>query len=309
MLERKAGDGKQRGAAQMGARDDDRQSAEAGRANSRQRPVPDEVTQRRSASACGSTERPTARRRRFSRHDAVWTEEQRADMAAAAKLQQSERLEAAALHRLLRGRSKKKRSAARRRRREKRLRTTDVEARLESGAAVPPIGRASEKLTTASGDRQDVSTAASEFIGHDVLFMKPGASRRNKVRAVTWNAGKGVRGNKFDFCLDYITGKEDERGERPGFDFAAVQELGPSWSSGGQAWLWQRRSGEACVRKAPPLRETRAPQSAKQRRKAYQKLIASEDDPLPATNTGWRAHFTQHAMLAWRTEWESRRRG
>ena len=68
-------------------------------------------------------------------------------------------------------------------------------------------------------------------------------------------------------------------------------------------------AGEACVRKAPPLRETRAPQSAKQRRKAYQKLIGSEDDPLPATNTGWRAHFTQHAMLAWRTEWESCRRG
>jgi len=230
-------------------------------------------------------------------------------MGAAAKLQQSERLEAAALHRLLRGRSKKKRSAARRRRREKRLRTTDVEARLESVAAVSPIGRASEKLTTASGDRQDVSTAASEFIGHDVLFMKPGASRRNKVRAVTWNAGKGFRGNKFDFFLDYITGKEDERGERPGFDFAAVQELGPSWSSCGQARLWQTRSGEACVRKAPPLRETRAPQSAKQRRKAYQKLIGSEDYPLPATNTGWRAHFTQHAMLAWRIEWESRRRG
>ena len=171
-------------------------------------------------------------------------------MAAAAKLQQSERLEAVALHRLLRGRSKKKRSAARRRRREKRQRTTDVKTRLESVAAVAPIGRASPKLTIASGDRQDVSTAANEFIGHDVLFMKPGASRRNKVRAVTWNAGKGFRGNKFDFFLDYITGREDERGERPGFDFAAVQELGPSWSSGGQAWLWQTRprARHACGR-------------------------------------------------------------
>ena len=107
VLERNAGDGSQCGAAQIGSRDDDGQSAGAGNANSRLRPVPDEVTQRRSAAACGSTERPTARRRRISRHDAVWTEGQRADMGAAAELQQSERLEAAALHRLLRGRSKR----------------------------------------------------------------------------------------------------------------------------------------------------------------------------------------------------------
>ena len=237
------------------------------------------------------------------------TERQRAAMLAAADEQARERQAAAERHRRLRGQSANKRSAARRRRRTGRRHRREWDASAAAEAALAGSGAASARLTAGRADRMTASTAQSEFIGQDVLYVTPGHSKKNTVRAVTWNAGKAFRGAKFDFFLDYITAREDDAGTRPGFDFASVQELGPSWARGGQAWLWQTPGQKARARAVAEKPGMDTPTSARQRRQRSREVWAAEKEPEPGRNTGWRSCFTQHAMLAWRAEWESRRWG
>ena len=237
------------------------------------------------------------------------TARQRAAMLAAADEQARERQAAAERHRRLRGQSANKRSAARRRRRTGRRHRREWDASAAAEAALAGSGAASARLTAGRADRMTASTAQSEFIGQDVLYVTPGHSKKNTVRAVTWNAGKAFRGAKFDFFLDYITAREDDAGTRPGFDFASVQELGPSWARGGQAWLWQTPGQKARARAVAEKPGMDTPTSARQRRQRSREVWAAEKEPEPGRNTGWRSCFTQHAMLAWRAEWESRRWG
>ena len=85
------------------------------------------------------------------------------------------------------------------------------------------------------------STAGGDFIGGDVLFAGGSAGRDKRIRGLTWNARQGFDGAQRDAFLTYVAAKDDPRGERPGYDFCAVQEPGRSWRKPGMAWMWESK--------------------------------------------------------------------
>ena len=89
--------------------------------------------------------------------------------------------------------------------------------------------------------REPASTAAADFVGDDVLFAGGAPGTGGRVRGLTWNARQAFDGATRDAFLTYVAAQDDARGERPGYDFCAVQEPGRAWREPGMKWMWESK--------------------------------------------------------------------
>ena len=219
--------------------------------------------------------------------------------------QRARRVERVAVRRLLRGQQRTPRKERRRRRGaiSRRRRRTERAVQRELRAARDQPTAAEHTLGKPAGA---VSTAGVDFIGDDVLFAGNADGQDRRIRGLTWNSRQRFDGAQRDAFLTYVAAQKDSRGERPGYDFCAVQEPGRSWSKPGMAWMWESE----IVAQADEEAEWRRSGPAGRRRwKKKRHRLDPGQVQVVSRNARWRASNTDKVVLMWTKDWADRQMG